>query len=144
MAKETKTKLNPRQERFCILYATDREFFCNGTQTYIEVFNPVKKGNWYKTARTLASRLLTKVDICERINGLLEEQGMNDVFADKQLLAMMTQHADFSAKIKAIQEYNKLKGRITDHKDITGKVIVLNNKWEKMTAKSPKPPTLTK
>ena|SRR5215203_294398 len=38
MTKET--KLNPKQESFCKLYATDREFFGNGVESYIEVYNP--------------------------------------------------------------------------------------------------------
>jgi hypothetical protein len=31
-------KLNPKQEQFCQLYASDREFFGNGVESYIEVY----------------------------------------------------------------------------------------------------------
>lgn len=128
MAKETKEKLSLKQELFCKLYATDREFFGNGVQAYIEAYNPSrKKPNWYKTAKANASENLTKPNLCKRINELLETDGLNNEFVDKQLLAMITQHADFSAKIKAIQEYNKLKGRITDKLQIKGKVIILDD-----------------
>lgn len=110
--------LNLKQEEFCKLYASDREFFGNGAQAYIEVYEPDRtKPNWYKTACQSASRLLSNVKVCERINQLLEECGLNDQFVDKQLTFLITQHADFGNKMAAIREYNKLKARITDHSE---------------------------
>jgi hypothetical protein len=115
-------KLNPKQELFCQLYATDREFFGNGTQTYIEVYEPDQhKPNWYKSAQASASRLLSNVIICKRINELLEDEGLNDAFVDKQLLFIITQHDDKSSKVAAIREYNKLKQRITEKIDHSSK-----------------------
>lgn len=125
---ETIEKLNPRQEEFCQLYASDREFFGNGVQTYIEVYDvdQSKKG-WYKVACAAASRLLSNVKVSARINEILEEGGLNDQFVDKQLTFLITQHADFTNKLGAMREYNKLKQRIVDRNDITsdGKPIVL-------------------
>lgn len=118
-------KLTPKQEAFCIFYATDKEFFGNGVQAYIEVYNPNQsKPNWYKTACAASSRLLSNVKVCERINELLEESGFNDIAVDKQLAFLLTQFSDFKTKLGAIKEYNKLKQRITekseiDHKGIT-------------------------
>lgn len=107
--------LNKLQERFCELYATDREFFGNGVETYLEVYDINRsKPNWYKTACSAASRLLGNVKVIDRINQLLEEGGLNDAFIDKQLHFLITQHTDFSSKMRAIQEYNKLKGRIKE------------------------------
>jgi len=115
-------KLNPKQELFCELYATDKEFFGNGVESYLEVYDIDRtKSNWYKTACSAASRLLGNVKVIERINELLDEQGLNDAFVDKQLKFLLTQHADFSAKMNAIKEYNKLKQRITDKIDATVK-----------------------
>lgn len=106
--------LNPRQERFCQLYATDKEFFGNGVQSYVEVYEPDQsKPNWYKTACSRASELLSNPKVCDRINQLLEEGGLNDQFVDKQLTFLVTQHADFKSKLGAIKEYNQLKARIT-------------------------------
>lgn len=119
---ETKVedKLNQKQERFCQLYATDREFFGNGVQTYIEVYDPDQsKPNWYKTACAVASEILSNPKVFNRINEILEETGMNDVAVDKQLLFLIHQQADFSNKMAAIREYNKLKKRITDKLDLT-------------------------
>lgn len=111
---EEKTKLNPKQERFCQLYATDVEFFGNGVQSYIEVYEPdTSKPNWYKTSLAASSRLLANVNICKRINEILEETGFNDVAIDKQLAFLIAQHTDYKSKLGAIKEYNSLKKRIT-------------------------------
>lgn len=107
--------LNPKQERFCTLYATDREFFGNGVESYLEVYDVDRgKPNWYKTACSAASRLLSDVKVIERINQQLEATGLNDAFMDKQLVFLATQHSDFSSKLGALREYNKLKARITE------------------------------
>ena len=118
MKKKKSTKeigLNPQQEKFCQLYATDRQFFGNGVDSYVEVYQPnTQKPNWYKTACSAASRLLSNVKIYTRINLLLEEGGLNDVFVDKQLLFLISQQSDFTNKLGAMREYNKLKQRITE------------------------------
>lgn len=114
-------KLNPKQEMFCQLYATDREFFGNGVQAYIEAYDPdTSQKNWYKAACASASRLLANVKVCERINQLLEEGGLNDQFVDKQLTFLVTQHADFKAKLGAIKEYNALKSRVVSKLKLSG------------------------
>ena len=118
--------LNPKEESFCQLYASDKEFFCNGTQSYIQAFDVTLykggkkpddgKGTYmtYESVKEMAHRLLTRVDILNRINEIYESRGLNDTFVDKQLEKLITQDAEFPVKIKAIGEYNKLKGRITD------------------------------
>lgn len=118
--KEISIKLNPKQELFCKLYATETEFFGNGVQSYIEAYEPDQtKPNWYKSACSSASRMLSNVKLVTRINEILEQTGLNDTFIDKQLSFLITQHADFTNKLGAIKEYNKLKQRIVDKKDIT-------------------------
>jgi hypothetical protein len=105
--------LTEKQERFCQFYATDKEFFCNGVQSYIEAFglDRNKKGS-YKVASVQAFRLLETPKILKRIDKLIELGGMNDSFVDKQLGKLIQQDADFKAKIQAIKEYNILKSRI--------------------------------
>lgn len=112
--------LTPKQEMFCQLFAGEREFFGNGVQSYIEAYDvDTSKKGWYATAKASAHENLTKPYILERINEIFEANGLNDQFVDKQLEKLIVQDADFNAKMKAIQEYNKLKSRITDRKDIT-------------------------
>src|SRR5262245_55200917 len=108
-----KHELNPRQEQFCQLFASDREFFGNGVQSYIEAYDIVltKKGA-YDTAKANAYKLLTKSYILKRIDEIFEARGLNDTFVDKQLEKLITQDADFKSKVQAIKEYNALKGRI--------------------------------
>ena len=115
LTKKKERKLTLKERAFCQLYASDREFFGNGVQSYVEAYNPPKTNpNWYKNARMCASNLLTKVDVCNEINKILELRGLNDCFVDKQLEYLITQYADNRAKITAIQEYNKLRQRITE------------------------------
>ncbi len=109
------SELNERQERFCQLYCS-LEFFANGSKAYAEAYgidlerNPEK----HNSVRVNASELLTNINILHRINELLDLSGLNDSFVDKQLLFVITQNADFSSKVSAIREYNKLRQRITD------------------------------
>jgi len=105
--------LNPKQEMFCVLYASDREFFGNGVQSYVEAYNPPRRGNWMASARTDASRLLTNANILRRIDELLDIQ-VNNSFIDKRLGFWATQLAHPQASIEAIKEYNKLKKRIDE------------------------------
>ena len=115
-------KLNLKQETFCKLYTQSTEFFGNGVQSYIKAYDPdISKSNWYNSARTCAQRLLTNVDILKYIDKLLEASGLNDQFVDKQIKFLITQNADFTAKLGAIREYNKLKARIKDKIELTGK-----------------------
>lgn len=131
--KSPKPKLNLRQEKFCILYATDAEFFGNGVETYLEVYGANKKNpNWYQIACQEASRLLSTVKVIERINEIITETGFNDVHIDKQLSFLATQHADFSTKLGAIKEYNKLKQRITDKAEtlLKGNLVIERRSYQ--------------
>ena len=119
-----KTKLNPKQEKFCQLYASDAEFFGNGVQSYIEAYEPKKQGNWYNTARSRASELLTSPYVLNRINEIFEARGLNDAFVDKQLELLITQNADFKSKLGAVKEYNELKKRITKKIEHSGSITL--------------------
>lgn len=121
-------KLNSNQEKFCELYVS-QEFFGNGVDTYMEIYKiDQSKPNWYKTACSAASRLLSDVKVSKRINELLEAAGLTDNYVDKQLLFLITQHADFGSKLGAIREYNKLKKRITEK--LEGEIT---HKWADMS-----------
>ena len=108
-----KEELSKKQLYFCELYATHWEFFGNWVQSYIEAYKPDKtKKNWYNSARSTVSEILTNPNICAKINELLEAKGLNDEFVDKQLLFLISQHDEKSVKLWAIKEYNTLKARI--------------------------------
>ncbi|KKK63086.1 hypothetical protein LCGC14_2997850 [marine sediment metagenome] len=129
MPRKDKDELTLQQTMFCQLFATHKEFFGNGVQSYIEAYNiPPSR---YRSAKTLAGRLLTKVAILAYINEILVKTGFSDEFADKQLSMLMTQNADFKSKLGAIKEYNALKSRITklidhttDGEKITPQVVM--------------------
>lgn len=105
---------NPKQETFCRLYASEAETFGNGVASYGEAYGMNVWGDSkdYRTAVAGASRLLTNSNVLKRINMLLETDQLNDAWIDRQLAFVATQNADLGAKVSAIREYNKLKGRI--------------------------------
>lgn len=115
---KTEGGLNLQQEAFCQLYiGVDRELFGNGARCYLEVYDPehfirFKKHMKFEVAAALASRMLTRVKVIERINVLLEEGGFNDTNVDKQHLFLINQHADLRTKLGAIKEYNAVKKRV--------------------------------
>lgn len=117
---------NLSQELFCQNYALKGEFFGNGTQAYIDAYNiDTNKSGAYQTARAQASILLTKTNILERIDEILEDWGFNNQHMDKQLWLAATQNADMGAKVSAITQYNKLKQRISDKLELHGKIDLI-------------------
>lgn len=110
--------LTEKQKRFCDLYVSE-EFFGNGVRSYAEAYGyDLEDAKQYNICKASAYENLTKPYIAEYINAKLDEAGLNDTFVDKQLLFTITQHADLSAKMQAIREYNKIKGRIIDKTEI--------------------------
>lgn len=107
-----KDKLTEKNIQFCLIYVS-KDFFANGTESYAEAYSiDLSAPGQYRVACSEASRLLTNVDILAYINELLDLNGLNDSFVDKQLTFVITQNADMGSKVAAIREYNKLKKRI--------------------------------
>lgn len=119
--------LNAEQEMFCELYATDREFFGDGVNSYIEAYD-IEVGHGegkatYESCRSSSSTLLTKPNILKRIDELLSEDGFNDQYVDKTLKFLITQKANLTVTLGAISAYNALKGRVKQKIDHTHKLI---------------------
>lgn len=125
-------RLTPKQYKFCKLYVTAEDFFGNGVRAYIEAYNvnPDHPGA-YESAKTNASRLLTNVNILTRIGSLLESEGLNDAYVDKQLYFLIAQNQDFGAKLRAIQEYNRLRQRYKDKVEVDGNLSVNVSNYKK-------------
>lgn len=114
-SEKEKSGFTPKQELFCRIYASDREFFGNGTQSYIEAYDvDLSKWGAYLTARVEASKLLIKPNILKWIDEIFTESGLNDQYVDKQLAKLIIQDADFKTKLGAIKEYNSLQQRIAE------------------------------
>lgn len=125
-------KLTLRQERFCQLYTDEGSFFGNGVQAYLEVYDiDTTKTGWYKTACVAASQILSNIKVCNRINELLSDAGLNKEFMDKQLLYVATQHADMTNKMSAIKEFNRITKRVEDNPGTTIKVYVVDEVKQK-------------
>lgn len=117
-----KNGLTPQQEEFCQLYAGS--MYGNGTQSYVEAFEPDQsKPNWYKSAAVAASTLLKNPKVCKRITDLLDKEGWNDENMDKQALFVATQFEDLSSKMRAIEHYAKLKKRI-EEKNVSNTLVI--------------------
>jgi len=141
MNKITKNKLTPDQEKFCQCFIGPDEFFGNGVQSYIKAYGiDVSKKGQYEVAKAGAYENLTKPYINDRINELLEDQGLNDNNVDKQLGLVINQNAEFGSKVAAIREYNKLKKRVErDTSEQVVKIVVVSPDKKDSDEKSDKP-----
>lgn len=105
---------NPKHELFCQLYVS-KDFFGNGTEAYAEAYDKdLDVAGAYNVCACLASRLLKNVNILDRINQIMEHCVLNNQFVDREMGFVISQKADLHAKMKAINEYNKLRKRIND------------------------------
>ena len=131
------SELNEKQLLFCKLFVS-RDFFGNGTHAYAEAYDKdLEDPKQYNVCKVAASELLTKPNILTRINEELTDAGLNDNFVDKQLLFTITQNADFSSKVKAISEYNKLRQRIVTKVESKNENINLNTTVEIIKSDAP-------
>lgn len=117
-----KRPLSPQQELFCRYYATERDYFGNGTLSYARAYNiDLTKRGAVKVAGAAAARLLGNVSILDRTRELMKLEGFNDETVDKELLFLMKQDSELSTKLGAIREYNQLQNRIQKKIDLTSK-----------------------
>lgn len=114
-----KKQLTKKQELFCKLFATEKEYFGNGTQAYAKAYNiDLTKRGKQSIAKSNASRLLTYDYITRYIDKLLDLGGLNDNRVDKELLFLIEQNANLHIKLGAIKEYNSLRKRIIKREEI--------------------------
>ena len=112
MGKKLKNGLTAKEELFCQLFSKlGTEYFGNGTRSYVKAFSTSKKVIGYRLAATYAYDLLKKPYIYKRVNDLLKIY-VDDNAVDAQTGAVIYQWADMSAKVAAIREYNRVKGRL--------------------------------
>lgn len=72
----------------------------------------------YKTASVMSNDYLRKASVINRIDEILEERGFVDSIV-KQEHFKLIKNADENTKMRAIDSYYKLKGKITDKIDHT-------------------------
>lgn len=118
--------LTRRQKLFCEFYVT-QEFFCNGTRSYQKVYQC-----GYETAKTLASNLLTNLNILNYIDKLLDDMWLNNQRVDKEMAKLILQDNELWIKLWAIKEYNSLKQRITKKLELSWWVVTEMSKEDKV------------
>lgn len=143
--KENEFWLTPKQELFCQYYVKNKSTFGNGTISYAMAYgfdldnadrtlklneggNPIPKSSEYdKMANgcaVSASQLLRNFKIDARNITLLNEL-LRDEVVDSELSMVIRQKRQLGDKMRAIQEYNKMRGRHAPEKvEQSGKVIV--------------------
>ena len=104
-------QLDPREEKFCMLFVKSDDVSGNQTRAAIRAFGYDPEED-YEIAANKASKLMKKDAIRNHIRAILDDQALNDEFVDNQLAFLIAQHDDFNTKLKAIKEYNRLKERI--------------------------------
>lgn len=141
--------MNINHIRFCELYVRNKKLFGNGTLCYALAYgydleslsseavytepdengikekiedSPLDKAR--KVCGVESNRLLGYPRVNEYINKLLREL-MTEENADAELTWVMNQREDLSPKIQALREFNKLKGRIIDKKELDFKGLNL-------------------
>lgn len=105
-------KLTERQIMFAQYYATSEEFFFQGAKAYAKAYGyDYNDRNQRNTINVGSNTCLKHSTILTFIQMLLDGEGLNDSFVDKQILSVITQSADLKAKMLAIREYNSITGR---------------------------------
>lgn len=102
--------LTEKEKAFCEEYIKP---FSNGVRAVIAAGYEILDKN---TAKTIAYENITKPHISQYIQVLLQDVGLNDNTVDKALLFNITQTIDLKAKNGAIDQYNKMKGRLAPEK----------------------------
>ncbi len=152
-------KLNPKQEKFCKLYAGNSHLFGNGTLCYAQAYgydlqslsdeavyeerlideesgktekikidnSPYDKS--YHVCQVNSNRLLSNDVINQRISDILADS-MTDKEVDTEIAWVIRQRTDLSPKIQGIKEYNKMKGRVTEKREVEIKGLNLKNLYE--------------
>jgi hypothetical protein len=135
--------LNLRREAFCQYYTKNQSLFGNATLSYAEAYGykldelshddakykgkgakrklvePSSYDKAYNVCGVEGARLLRNPKVQERITALLNELLRDDI-VDSQLAKIITQDDDLQSKVRAINEYNKVRGRIIDKtRDVT-------------------------
>ncbi len=114
-----------RQMKFCQLYTT-QEFFGNGLEAFGEAYGiDTSNKNLRNQAGVGANKALKNEAILLFIDILLDGEGLNDQFADKQLLMVMQQNSDLKSKMLALKTYYEINGRLKKSLEIT-----VNNQFD--------------
>lgn len=118
-------KLNPQQEKFCWLYATDYSMNGNWVRCYAEAYGKdITTSAGYQAAAASASELLKNVKIREQIR-IIMDYHINEEVVDHELHTLILQDDDKWVKRAAIRDWNELRKRLKTTGDWTINVETL-------------------
>lgn len=128
-------------------WATLEVFDITGKEIFEEGPKKDKKGNitdvarieWKKECRRVESvassvgnEYLRKPAIRARIDQILEERGFNDDSVKREHYKIMAQDKDLSAKMRAVSDYYKLKGKYTPEESIVRVVKTVDDIYNRL------------
>ena len=87
----------------------------------------IKQNGVYNTASNMASEYLRKPYIIKFIDEMLDKIGFTDETAKREHFKVLVQDDDLGVKNKAIENYYKLKGKLSDKAKVEGEIKI---KWE--------------
>lgn len=113
-------KLTMKQIEFAKAYTDPTEHFGNGIAAAAKAYdlNPSDKRERAICA-TYANQNLKHAAIMTLVDILLDTEGLNDQYVDKQLLFLISQNADLKVKGLAIKEYNAMHNRTKKQVEVT-------------------------
>lgn len=124
-------QVSDRHELFLRYYLHNSKTRFNGSHSYNMAYSKglekLEKGTpeYKKVARVCeveASKILSRPEVnARRIQ--LSTQMLTDEVVDAELVKVLAQDDELGHKTSAIREYNKLKGRIVDRKDVTQRSV---------------------
>lgn len=102
-------RLTVMQEAFARAIADiNSSTFNDAVASYEAVANIKKHGAWVKVS---AYKMKSHPTVMKRMAEILEETGFNDFQVDVEHHKLITQDKEYSSKLGAIKEYNRMKGR---------------------------------
>ncbi len=118
-------KLNLQQDLFCQFYSGSkgRDYLGNGLQSYAAAYGlDLNKTSNINSSKSNAYRLLTNDYILARVRELMKGQRLTEEDVDNELEYLIKQHGDYTNKLGAIKEFNRLKQRVTEKVEHSGYV----------------------
>lgn len=127
-----------RQELFCTLYTSMRHgCFGNGQESYLRAYGKIQRIYELKEQQTIkpskklhkeiltiknaaascATKLLLTAKILARVNYLIDELGKDEIL-DRAALEVVAQNKDPHARMRAIERFDKIRGRIIEKSEV--------------------------
>lgn len=116
-------RLNQKQKNFCVYYVSGETTIGNGAQSYALAYRyDLTQPGKYLSAKSNAHKLLSKPEVNEYIDSLLQDQQVDDRLVERHMWLLITQNNDLNVKRQAIADYLRLGNRMAKNGNKRGGV----------------------